>query len=303
VVVEVGPAPTLREYREAMRWLVSQDVDVVVDAGSYFPRSAATADGFAEATDRASEQGVVVVTSAGNFGDRHWEGVVTEPGWVAFDSPDGSEANPLGDGRIAGDVSLRLHAPADADVELFLYRRHPTERDTVVARADASDGVAAVDATVPRGTYYVAVRVGDATDRPTLGLYAPSHDLGYATASGSVPETAGETALSVGAVAPDGGLRADSSRGSLTVAAPGRAETSVGDLEGTSAAAPYVAGSVALLQASTGVDAAESRRILVETADRENGVARIDLDAAWRRARSAEAGGRPTPENESRASP
>lgn len=287
VLVELGPNPTLQEYRDAMEWLVSQDVDVVVDAGSYFPRSQETADGFAEVTDRTSKEGVVVVTSAGNLGNRHWSGVAKEPGWVSF-GEDGSEANPLGDGRIAGDVSLRLHAEGSGSATLYLYRRHPSRTDSVVAKANASDGVAAIDTSVPEGTYYVAARVEGDNAESSLSIYAPSHDLGYRDAAGSIPVTTGDQAVTVSAIGDDGAVRADSSRGDLTLAAPGRAETSLGEIQGTSAAAPYVAGSVALLQASTDVDAEEGRRILLDTADKDGDVARIDLEAALERAREVE---------------
>lgn len=274
----VGRTPTPREYRAAVEWLIASDVDVIVDAGTYFPRDADTASGFRTATRRAAAADTPFVTSAGNYAGRHWDGAVDGAGWVAFDG--NAEANALGDGPIAGDVSVRLHWAGDADLELYLYRYVPDGRDRVVAEDAASDGVAAVDATVPRGRYYVAIRAPEAGTEASVDLYAPTHELEFSTAADSVGPAAPPEVITVGATAPDGSLRADSSRRDVTLGAPGRVRTSAGDLEGTSAAAPFVAGTIALMAESGHVSPDEGRTILVATADRGDDVARVDPESA-----------------------
>ena len=271
----VGRSPTPERYARAIEWLVANDVEVIVDSGSYFPSVAGNGERITAAAERATAAGVVVVTSAGNYAERHWAGRRGGAGWVAFEN--GSEANRLAGGEpLAGRVSLRLRWTGRADFDLYLYRRTPGAPDPVVAKSvtrtvGPDRAVESIDAVVPRGRYYAAVHAPSRpAERVRLQLFSIRHGLEYATPHGSMVAPAiGEHVIAVGAVGPDGELRSYSSRGGFVdVTGPGTVETDApGGLSGTSAAAPYVAGTAALVD-SQGGDLApgEVERILESTA-------------------------------------
>jgi len=257
----VGRTPTPAEYAAAVEWLITRGVDIIVDSGSYFPSVASDERRITAAAERASEQGVVFVTSAGNYANRHWAGPGTAEGWVAFD--DGDAANVLADGdRLRGRVTVRLRWRSAADYDLYLYRRLPNGDDRVVAKSVGDETgpgatIEGVDVAVPAGRYYVAVYADDGVADPDrVQVFAARHELEHTTARGSMlaPAT-GDSVVAVGAAA--GGERHDYSSlpatGAVDLTAPGDARTRAGpDLRGTSAAAPYVAGTAALVTAAGG---------------------------------------------------
>jgi len=132
----------------------------------------------------------------------------------------------------------------------------------------------------------VSVQAGDQADLRDAVAYALAMDAVVVAAAGNVRKEDGtpapaypaayEGVLSVGAAGPDG-ARADSSNAvtPVSVLAPGRDVTSTWagrtyreDLEGTSFAAPYVAGVVALVRARhPGLDNVRVRRRVELTAD------------------------------------
>lgn len=310
-LVGVGPRPTPDEYADAIAWLLDHDVDVVVDSGSYFPAANGRSDRITAAAERASERGVAFVTSAGNYANRHWAGESDGDGWVEF--PGGSQVNPLADGDVTdGRVSIRLTWTAEADYDLYLYRVTDGGKRVVAksARRQAANATLptseSIAVTVPEGRYYVGVyahedRTGGAGTR--LQLFSSQQTLRYATEAGSVvaPATS-EEVISVGAYdAESGKIREYSSRGGahgVDVEAPDGYETgAVGEFRGTSAAAPYVAGTAALME-SNGRSLAPARieRILERTARGDDGTRRLDSLAAVEAAaaetvRATDAGG------------
>jgi hypothetical protein len=257
----VGRTPTPAEYAAAVEWLTARGVDIIVDSGSYFPSVAGDGRRITAAAERANERGVVFVTSAGNYANRHWAGPGTADGWVAFD--DGDAANALADGqRLRGRVTVRLRWRSAADYDLYLYRRLPNGADRVVAKSvadEASPGpsIEGVDVAVPAGRYYVAVYADDGvTDPDRVQVFAARHELEHTTARGSMlaPATS-DRVVAVGAAA--NGERLDYSSlpttGTVDLTAPADARTHADpDLAGTSAAAPYVAGTAALVTAAGG---------------------------------------------------
>lgn len=250
-LVSIGSQPSATVYHEAVGQLVYRDVDVILDAGSYFPQSRADAEAFDRAVESAREDGVVFVTSAGNYAEHNWLDTIESEGWVAFDEDD-IEANRLGDGTVSGQLTLRLAWDGQADLELYLYRHLPDAEDKVVARStddEGPGGIEGIDVLVPSGSYYVAV-YADAVEEPTnVRLLSGTQPLEYVVPEESVTAPAdSDAAISVSATE-DGMLRPDSSRGSdVTVNAPGVAETDRGTLEGTSAATSHVAGAIALVK-------------------------------------------------------
>jgi hypothetical protein len=252
----VGRTPTPAEYATAVEWLTDRGADVIVDSGSYFPSVGGDGDRIAAAAERAADEGVVVVTSAGNYAGRHWAGTGTTDGWVSFAR--GDAANHLADGeRVRGRITARLRWESAADYDLYLYRRLADAPDRVVAKS-VGDGagpgvtVEGVDVSVPEGRYYLAVYADDPVATPgRVQVFAARHRLEHATAHGSmVAPATGDRVVAVGAAA--NGERAPysslSKNGTVDLLAPAGASARASDLTGTSAAAPYVAGTAALME-------------------------------------------------------
>ncbi|WP_254823667.1 S8 family peptidase [Haloglomus halophilum] len=280
-VAAVGDATSAAEYREAVAWLRDSGADVIVDSGSYFGNAGADTDALSAVARNASED-AVFVTSAGNYARRHWAGT-HEPDdrrWVTFRP--GAEGNALADGEVfAGRVRASLEwsptgANATADAyELYLFRRGVGGQRLVASSGGGGNGTAYLDATVPRGHYYLAIEAENVSRAHELELFA-TRDLTYRTAAGSLatPATA-PGVLGVGAYDYEAEQVADfSSRGPVgnrtgvglvapdTVAAPGTDASA-----GTSFAAPYVAGTAALIaQANPNATAADIRAALTDSA-------------------------------------
>lgn len=255
----VGPSTSPAEYREAVDWLRASGADVVVDAGSYFGQPGDGDGEIARIAANASED-VVFVTAAGNYARRHWNGTHAATGdreWVTFGEDEG---NVLGEGPVDGRIGVELQWaewPTGTDYDLYLMEAR-TGEDRVVAHSKArqdgdDDPTERIDVTVQEGRYYVAVRAHNATGTHHLELYA-THPLAVSTANGSLT-TPGNApgVLTVGSYG-DGGVKEFSSRGlargrpGVDLVAPDSvAASAVEDGEGTSYAAPYAAGTVALL--------------------------------------------------------
>ena len=293
----VGRTPTPAEYAAAVEWLTARGVDIIVDSGSYFPSVATDERRITAAAERASDRGVVFVTSAGNYANRHWAGPGTAEGWVAFD--DGDAANALADGqRLRGRVTVRLRWRSTADYDLYLYRRLPNGDDRVVAKSVADEArpgpsIEGVDVAVPAGRYYDAVYADEGVADPDrVQVFAARHELEHTTARGSMlaPATS-DRVVAVGAAA--NGERLDysslSARGAVDLTAPADARTRADpDLTGTSAAAPYVAGTAALVTAAGGDPSpARVESILERTAAGEGET--VDALAAVEAATAADA--------------
>lgn len=286
----VGSRPTADRYAAAVEWLLAEDVDVIVDAGSYFPRTAAGLERFEAAARSASAAGAVFVTSAGNYADRHWRGRGAGDGWVSF-SP-GTTRNRLTapDGRVGGPTTLRLYWQGDADYDLYLYRVVADDPDRVVASSTRDTGTAeAIDARLPPGDYYVRIRAESGT--APVDLFAARHGLTHASREGGrLPPATASGVVSVGAVT-DGGRLAPYAGAGDVRAVDTVVTDAAGRFRGTSAATPVVAGTVTEVVATGDgrLSPGEVERIIRETADGDR--RRLDPDAAL--ARADRAGDRP----------
>jgi subtilisin family serine protease len=301
----VGSRTTPGEYREAVRWLRRSGADVVIDAGSYLGQPG-DGDGSISRIAAEAADDVAFVTSAGNYAHRHWTGVGrtgNDSSWVDFG--DGNETNYLAGGaRFSGRVSVGLTHDGGPDYDLFLYRN--TDAGGFVWASSTTGGPSEnVSATVPRGRYYVAVRSNgsdpNATGPGRVSLFA-NRELGHRTASGSV--TAPATAPGVVAVGAVDGTTVEpfSSRGptadgrlGVDVVAPDDAWIAGAEVgNGTSYAAPYVAATVAVLNAEyPQLSAPEVADAVVASADdvgpsgpdAASGHGRLDAVAAAERVR------------------
>lgn len=288
----VGTTTTPEEYADAAAWLDAAGADVIVDAGSYFGHD--DTDRLADVA-AATADDTLFVTSAGNYAQRHWVGRYDPASgrpWVAFGDHEGNALN--GGEPFSGHVYAAVTWNATENYHLYLLRER-AGADEVVAESTATAGHSErIDTTVDEGRYYLSIRAANATGRSEIELFA-SHELAHATPNGSL--TAPGTApgvLTVGAYA-NGSVKAFSSRGSpgapgVDLVAPDSVALTGTELEGTSFAAPYVAGTAALLQSEyPGLSARQLGTILTVSArdvaapgpDIESGSGHLDARSAY----------------------
>jgi len=298
----IGSRTTPAEYREAVEWLVESDADVIVDAGSYFGQPGNGTGPISRVAANASRE-VAFVTSVGNYAHRHWRGTATPEtalDWVTFGN---DSANHIANGRtISGRVTLGLQWNGSADYDLFLYRDTPA--GDWVWEASRTRGTAEnLSTRVPRGRYYVAIKPNSSATinrTTTLSLFA-NRRLEHRTPRSSL--TAPATAPGVIAVGAVNGTRVRpfSSRGptvdgrrGVDLVAPDEVRAVGIEVDaGTSFAAPYVAGSIALVTSDhPGISGSRAGEIVTVTAvdirtegaDPASGYGRIDVAAATERA-------------------
>lgn len=299
----VGPETSPAEYREAVDWLVESGADVVVDSGSYFGQPG-DGTGSISAVASSVPDDVTFVTSAGNYAQRHWSGTESpddDSPEVAF--ADGQTKNFLDGGTsLSGRISLGLQWNGSADYDLYLYRQTPAG-DWIWQSSETDGNAENISISVPKGQYYVSIeRDGPAPAEPTeLSLFA-NRKLEHRTANGSL--TAPATAPGVVAVGTteNGQAAPFSSRGptddglGVDVVAPDDVAITGATLgNGTSFAAPYVAGAIALLRGEyPGLTTEAVVRAIklsavdvgVEGPDPATGYGRLDAAAALARART-----------------
>lgn len=287
-------------YRDAVEWLVAEDVDVIVAPVSFFGKPGDGSAPVARVATRAVRRGVVFVAPTGNLARGHWTGRYgrVEDGTLRFGR---SERNYLHGDADTLSVWLswdRAHRGEDYEVRVY---RADAGGPRLVARSRPYAGddlpnervTADVD---PDGTYYVTVHGPPNATGARLRLESPTHDLQHRRADGSVvaPATA-PGVVAVGAydsggerVAPYSG-RGPTSDGRLgvDVVAPARPEVAGADgFAGSSAAAPYAAGVATLvLDADPGLSPREVEHRLERTAA-DAGSPGVDVAAGYGRVRA-----------------
>jgi subtilisin family serine protease len=295
------------DYRDAVAWLVAEDVDVVVAPVSFFGKPGDGSAPVARVATKAVRHGVVFVAPAGNLARGHWTGRYdrVENGTLQFGR---GERNYLhGDGdqlsvwlswdpaNRGEDYEVRVYR-ADGGGPRLVARSRPYRGDDLPNERVAAD----VD---PDGTYYVTVHGPPNATDARLRLESPTHDLQHRRAGGSV--TAPATApgvVSVGAYDLDGervepysgrGPTRDGRLGVDLVAPDHPRVAGADEFTGSSAAAPYAAGVAALvLDADPGLSPREVEHRLERTAA-DAGSPGVDVAAGhgrvrpWHAARAA----------------
>jgi subtilisin family serine protease len=284
---------------------VSDDVVFVTSAGNYANRHwtaahRSTGDGTDPVTgwearhERATLPGDRSNTApwdvSGLFeSDGDGDGGVRE--WVTVD---GGRRNRLGDGPISGRVTVSLSWASDADYDLYLVRQTVAGDVLWDSATTETAGGERLSVVVPRGRYAVAIGRDDGGGRQTRLELFSNRRLESSTPAGSLaaPATA-DGAIVVGALDGDAAAafssRGPTAEGRLGVDVVAPDDSAAGD--GTSIAAPYVAGTVALMQsADTPVDDRFVGRALVYSAtdvgppgpDTATGHGRVDAVALYR---------------------
>ncbi|WP_336338558.1 S8 family serine peptidase [Haloarcula brevis] len=270
-------------YRRAVAWLVRADVDVIVAPVSFYGQPGDGTGPVARSATRATRRGAVFVAPAGNLAQSHWSGRYTaeavENRTVAFAG--GSRRSYV---RGGTEITVWLsweRDHADEEYTVELYRTNGTD-SRLVARSQPYHGDSVpnerIVADVRPGDYYLVVRGPASPTGTRLRLVSPTHDLQHATTRNSVvaPGTA-RGAVTVGAY----NSRVDqlepfSSHGptvdgrpGVDVVAPDRqfAAAAPDGFVGSSAAVPYVGGTVALLlDANESLSPRRTERVLERTA-------------------------------------
>ncbi len=315
----VGPTTNRREYREAVQWLRASGADVVVDAGSYLGSVGGVRDVASTAADdvvfvtstgnyaqrhwtgvhRPVSDRTDIVAADGDWeapladggptvdewlraGDRLSGptdgGTPTALEWVRFG---GDRRNHLGDGTVAGRVTVSASWSGEANYDLYLVRQTSAGEVVWARSTEDAAGREHLSTVVPRGRYAVAVGYDGGADGATRLEVFASHRLETNTPAGSLtaPATA-EGVIAVGAAADRGtGAAAFSSRGPTPDGHHGVDLVAPDDgpgQGGTSFAAPYAAGTVALLKSEYG--SVETTRVgtVVATAAEDVGPAGVD---------------------------
>ena len=287
IVHEIAPAAELHlvcinsivELGRATDYAIDHGVDVISMSGGFYNSGdgAGTATGaFAELPDgiarKARDNGIVWVNASGNEALTHWSGTLADPdedGVLDFAAGDEGNSFLVGAGRaVCAYARWRAWAPAGfSDFDLYVT----SASGAVVAAAGAdqpgSDPTEEACFTNAGPTQFFSAalvhRAGDAT--PLIDLFVPgAGDLEHVEPRGSLIEPAASpSVLAVGAVCRHTGLlQPYSSRGRETspvkpdLVAPDAVSSATAGASGgcssgfigTSAAAPHVAGTIALLK-------------------------------------------------------
>ena len=280
IVIDISPNSELYlytfasevEFLDAMDYAMEQDVDLITMSAGWvnYPT-----DGTSEMTKKVEQvigMGIPFVVSAGNYAETHWEGNYVDAngnGWHEFAGEDEGISVVASQARVDREIPFILYLMWDSssgktyDFDLTLTDEDGTEI-AYSANLQESDNAILFEYVyfTPEkpGVYSLGVLYGG-NDTPdvTLEIFSPSDKLEYQVPEGSVSvPTDAAGIISVGAINYyDSRLEPFSSQGptnnciaSPSLVAPDAVTTTAyGDSPffGTSAAAPHVAGMVALM--------------------------------------------------------
>lgn len=296
------------DYADAVEWLLDRDVDVVVMSISWPGRPDDGTSLESRVAANATDEGVVWVNSAGNAGQKHWQGNFEDPdddGWLNVDGD--AETIPLNENETMPGgtlVSLSLKwtdfPGTDDDYTLYLLDEDLEVVDSSSRMGSENEPVEGLSAVLPSdGRYSVAIEGEDSPHLIEVFGLRNTGSFENPIPRGSVRAPAVATGVTaVGAYDVRDGDRepysaageTNDGRRGVDVLGPARVSSSVYDsFAGTSAAAPHVGGAAALLLS---VDD-DASRAAVETAlvdgaedvgpagpDVYSGGGKVDVDAA-----------------------
>jgi subtilisin family serine protease len=285
IIVDVAPDVELFlysmetdiEFAAAVDEAISQQVDIIAMSAGWpnFPT-----DGTSHITkkiEEAVDNGIVFVVPAGNFGNKHWQGIFVDSNfnnWHEYSNSDEGLSITVTEKRIAEEKPIVAHLMWDvgmndmADFELVLVdplgqivdysaNEQITKSDTAfefIHHIPDTEGIYSI------GVLYSG-DISDVSKRPhaTLEIFSVNDELEYPVTQSSVSVPADASgAIVVGAVNHlDGNLEPFSSQGPTNngklaphVVGPDGVTTLALDgkpFYGTSATTPYVAGLAALI--------------------------------------------------------
>lgn len=245
-------------YRHAVDWFIQRDVDVIVVPVSFYGQPRDSAANVSRTLQRATGNGITVVTAAGNIANSYWRGAY-EPdarGRLQFD---GDARNYVSGTDSRAVIWLSWTHEATGQFSVELYRdglQEPVATSKNYTRDSTPNGrlTATID---PDEEYYFVVRGPPIATRPILTVESPTHTFETTHRHGSVTQpgvsddviTVGAFDVGESAVAPYSGAGPVDSNpgvdvvGYTNLVAPGYPA----GFEGTSSSAAYVGGLAVLV--------------------------------------------------------
>ena len=281
IVIDVAPKADLYlytfaaevEFLDAMDYAMEQKVDLITMSAGWvnYPT-----DGTSEMTkkvEQAIDMGIPFVVSAGNYAETHWQGSYVDSnnnGWHEFAPSDEGISVVASEDRVEQGIPFVLYLMWDSPSKTiydFDLSMTDEEGDVISYSANLQESSNAINfefvyfTPESPGTYSLGILYGGDDESPDviLELFSPSDKLEYPVSAGSVSvPTDARGVISVGALNYyDSRLEPFSSQGPTnhcvqapSIMGPDAVATLAYDKNpffGTSAAAPHVAGMVALM--------------------------------------------------------
>lgn len=256
------------DLENAVDEAIAQGVDIINHSVGWFNTNFYDGTGaIAANAQRARSSGILWVNAAGNYAQRHWQGLALDnnsDGWVEFSGQPGVRFSASAGQTINVFLTWNDWGTTAQDYDLFVTNTSGTIfASSERLQSGTQPPTESVFFSAPfSGTFEIRVKPLDVTSPKELAIFNLNQDLSPAVTSGSIIAPAdSSSSLSVGAVShlnwTTGPIQSFSSRGPTTdgrtkpdIVGPDAVSTSQGQFNpfaGTSAAAPHVAGAAALL--------------------------------------------------------
>jgi len=266
----LAPFGSSTEMRQAIEWLVAQDVDIISNSTNFVHGPNDGTGSKARLIDWVVEQGVLWVNSAGNYRLEHYRAQFQDEdgdGWHDFDQDDTElmEIYPYGDASVQ--LFWNDWDNPSQDFDLYLYDSNQNE---IASSTEAQSGSGSYPVEYlyyefsGDGPYYVGFYAKNASRPVTFNFFLRHGEIEFKTADHSIGTPAdSRSSLSVGAVdwqsdqIEDYSSTGPSEDGRMVpeISAPTNVKSVAegGSFGGTSAACPHVSGAAGLvLQAFPG---------------------------------------------------
>ena len=266
------------ELENAVKWLINKKVDIITRSAGYLAGLFDGSDEICEIIDEAVfNHGIIWVNSAGNYAQRHWEGLFNDTdgdGWHEFHGNELGQTIYANSGKVVilvlswndtwnrptqdYNMAVFFRDESDSSLKEVDYIWPGIPRNPQMGSPDQHPYEICAFKAPSDGIYYIAIQNYDATKPVHFELYSPDYDLGCVEKNSSLnAESTALGAIAVGAVnwktlkpeyyssrgpTNDGRIKPD-------FVGPARVSTDSyggGGFWGTSAAAPHVAGALAL---------------------------------------------------------